>query len=529
MSILGVGKSNLEVELKFELNAADVRKLWRTPELQAMQATRPRTKTLRATYFDTSDEKLLRRGLSLRVRKESRRYVQCLKANAEDASATGFARHEWEWPVPGPDLDASLLRRDGDIKALLKGVNLSKLVSLYSTDIKRQSRELHTPGGAVILCEIDQGRVLAGGAQTPLYELELEQKSGEVGELLKIAHLIAVSVPARLSSRTKAHRGAVLAHGEHAWVKARNPQLSKNASAEDVLRLSVMEGLKHLIANEDCVLTRCHIEGVHQMRVALRRMRSVITTYKKLLPKGSYEELSQALKEAGSALGPARDWDVFLDEVLGAVETGFENDPALAIMRIRAQQRLDQAYRDVDAMIHSQPYACLLTDALLWIANSSWSDKNQAASSRALAASSRALKEPATHIAKSILSKRHERLVRVGKGLKSLSIEQRHTLRIAIKKARYAAEFFAELYPAKSSRSYLRSLKALQESLGHLNDLATAERLMADLAEGARGANVAMLHRAAGMVEGWYMHAQTLREGDLLTAWKRFGKTKTFW
>jgi len=512
----GADQSNLEVELKFELTLADVRKLCRTSGFQSLQTARPRTKTLRATYFDTPDDKLTKRGISLRVRKESRRYVQCLKAEASDASSTGFARHEWEWPVPGPDLDAALLRRDDDIKTLLKGVDLSKLDRVYGTDIKRQSRELHTPGGAVIACEIDQGRVLAGDGEAPLIELELEQLSGDVRELLNTAQLITQTVPARLSQRTKAQRGFVLARGTgHTWVKARNPKLSKKASAQDVLRSSVLEGLKHLIANEDCVLTRCHIEGVHQMRVALRRMRSVITTYKKLLPKGSYETLSQGLKDAGSALGAARDWDVFLDEVLCAVETGFEHDPALSVMKTHAERRLVHAYSEADALIHSPAYARLLCDALVWIATS--------------ALNVPALNVPATDVAKGILAKRHERLLRVGKGLKSMSIEQRHMLRIAIKKARYAAEFFSDLYPDKHARPYLRGLKTLQESLGHLNDLATAERLMADLANGVRGADAAALHRAAGMVEGWYMHAQTLREDDLLSAWKRFCNTKMFW
>lgn len=520
------GRNNLEVELKFELTAADVRTLWRSAQFKAMLTGRPRTKTLRATYFDTPDFKLADRMVSLRVRKESRSYVQCLKANAEGASATGFARHEWEWRVPGPDLDASLLRGDPQIKALLKGVKMSGLAVLYSTDIKRQSRDLVTPGGAQIVCEFDQGQVMGGGAEAPLVELELEHISGDVSELLKLAQLVTTVVPARLSTRTKAMRGFSLARGAGAtWEKAKNPRMPKSASAEDVLRCSVMEGLKHLIANEDCVLARSHIEGVHQMRVALRRMRSVITTYKSTLPEGTFENLSQSLKDAGAVLGPARDWDVFLDEVLNAVEVGFESDPSLALMRVHARMKQEQAYRDVGAFIHSEAYARLLTDVLAWVGTSAWrgDQPDQAAGTSA------AFDAPAKNVAKGILTKRHERLLKAGKGMKSLSIEQRHLLRIVIKKARYAAEFFADLFPGKSKPIYLEGLKGLQDSLGHLNDLATAERLMAALADGVKGEDALALHRGAGLVEGWYLHAQSLREDDLLKAWKSFRKTKAFW
>jgi len=518
-----VGHNNLEVELKFELTVADARALWRFPQFKAMLTGRPRTKTLRATYFDTPDFKLAERMVSLRVRKESRSYVQCLKANAADASVTGFARHEWEWRVPGPDLDASLMRGDPQIKTLLKGIKISDLCVLYSTDIKRQSRDLVTPGGTRIVCEFDQGRVMGGGAEAPLVELELELLSGDVGELLKLAQLVTSVVPARLSTRTKATRGFILAQGAGpVWEKARNPRMSKSASAEDVLRCSVLEGLKHLIANEDCVLARCHIEGVHQMRVALRRMRSVITTYKSVLPAGTFENLSQNLKDAGAVLGPARDWDVFLAEVLNTVEVGFENNPALALMRVRAQIKQDQAYRDADAFIHSEAYARLLTDALVWVGTTAWRGAQPNETSALFDAS-------AKNIAKGILTKRHKRLLKAGKELKSLSTEQRHLLRIVIKKVRYAAEFFADLFPGKTTQIYLEGLKGLQNSLGHLNDLATAERLMAELAEGVQGQDALVLHRGAGLVEGWYLHAQSLREDNLLKAWKTFHSTKTFW
>lgn len=528
-------KSGLEIELKFELSASDVRTLCRAPALKALMVAPPRTKTLRATYFDTPDNLLAARELSLRVRKESRRHVQCLKAMAPSAPSapsarceniTGFARLEWEWPVPGPCLDYSLLRDDADIMALLEGIDFSQLCAVYSTDIKRQSRELRTPGGALIQCEIDQGRVLAGTPEAPLEapvrELELELTSGDEAELLATATLITSLVPARLSARTKAQRGQVLASGRgHEWVKAQMPKLAKGASAEEVLRTSVMSGLKHLMANEDCVLTRGHIEGVHQMRVALRRIRSVITTYKKLLPEGSFEHLSQGLKEAGSALSNARDWDVFLDEVLTNVENGFDQDPALAVMRKRALGKQEQAYRAVEGLIHSEDYAKLLTQTLVWVASSAWRRAERDGEE------TDTLQIPATKVAQHILSKRHKNVLKAGKGLKSLTVEQRHRLRITLKKARYAAEFFAEIYPDKKTKPYLKPLKILQESLGHLNDLAAAERLMGELiADGGDGAD---LHRASGMVEGWFMHAQHTREKDLQKGWKAFCAAKTFW
>lgn len=514
--------SGLEVELKFELTRDLVRMLARAAPFKALWSEPARKKSLRATYFDTPDLKLSGRALSLRVRKESRQFVQCFKAIPDVARATstdGFARLEWEWLLPGPALNAQLLSQDAEVKALLKGVSMRQLQPLFTTNIKRQTRLLTTPGGATVRYDLDQGRILAGDRETPIFELELELQSGPVSELLELARVLTSVVPTRLSSRTKAQRGQELALGAgDGWVKAQPLLLTHDAQAHDVLCASVVEGLKHLIANEDCVLERRHIEGVHQMRVALRRMRAVITTYKNMLPKGCFENLSRDLKAAGTVMSPARDWDVFLDEILSDVESGIDPQPALHVLRKKAQSRRDKAYDQVMQMIRSADYARLLTDALYWVGTQPW-----------VTAQHNPLEIPAVKTAEAVLARHHKRVLKVGQGLRTMSTDQRHQLRIAIKKARYAAEFFAVLYPRNRAAPYLRRLRALQNGLGHLNDLATAQRLMAELATGTRGKNAHALNRAAGLVEGWYTHADHIREDALLKAWAAFARGKVFW
>lgn len=514
---------DLELELKFELTSKHVRELCHAAPLVAMQAEPPKRKVLRAIYFDTPDLKLSRRGISLRVRKEGRRYIQCVKAGEKARAAGGFARHEWEWRVPGPSLDLAALRSTDTMKALFKGVRLQALTPIFSTDIRRQSRLLVTPGGAHVVCEIDRGRIVSGERETHLYELELELEKGPVGELLNLAHVVTGVVPARLSSRTKAKRGFILFQGLGApWVRARPVELPVDATAGDVLRASLTEGLQHLIANEDCALTRAHVEGVHQMRVALRRMRSVLSTFKRLLPEGA-EALRQALRTTAEALGPARDWDVFLHDLLPSVETGLASDPALALLRAEAAKRRAAAYVQVERLILSPEYAKLLAATLCWTGEDAWrvcgEDDGAAA----------ALAEPGQAAAKRVLARRHGKLVSAGRNLAEQSPPQRHQLRIAIKKARYAAEFFTPLYAHRRTRGYIEKLKVLQDELGHLNDLAIAQRLMEELRAKARGQTAERLARAAAMIEGWYGHAQQAREDSLLKAWDTFVRTKPFW
>ncbi|MBF0246654.1 MAG: CYTH and CHAD domain-containing protein [Alphaproteobacteria bacterium] len=520
------GGEGLEIELKFELDEADARKVLRSPALRALQSGRPRARTLRATYFDTPDFQLFARKLALRVRREGGRHVQCLKASgpSDGGGAGGFSRREWEWTVPGPDLDAALLRADADIRKLMKGVDWRALGPVYGTDIQRHGRTLTLADGAVVACDWDRGVVTAGEAKEPLCELELELETGGVDALLEIGRLVAATVPARLSRRTKAGRGQALFLGGGAgWATAQKLALPKDALGEDVLRAALLEGLHQVMANEDCVLQRCHVEGVHQMRVALRRMRSLISTFRKLLPAGTSEALAVALRDAGAALGPARDWDVFVDETLVVLEEAFPGDPALAELRVRAQRSRDAAYEQARRMIRSQDHARLSMDVLCWAVEGGWRG------AAPVTWRGVGLESPARDVARAILAKRHGGLLKAGKSPESLTAMQRHELRISVKKMRYASEFMSSLYVGKAVKRYVGALKALQEDLGRQNDWVTAERLIGELASASKGASAASLDRVRGMVEGWRAHAFQSCDADFLAAWERFRKASPYW
>ena len=110
------------------------------------------------------------------------------------------------------------------------------------------------------------------------------------------------------------------------------------------------------------------------------------------------------------------------------------------------------------------------------------------------------LKMDVTDFSGAILATDQKRLHKRGRKLDGASPEQRHRVRIAAKKSRYATEFFAALYPAKQVRPYVKTLSALQDELGWLNDVAVAERLLAQLADeevGLRGSAGAVHDRLA--------------------------------
>jgi CHAD domain-containing protein len=127
-----------------------------------------------------------------------------------------------------------------------------------------------------------------------------------------------------------------------------------------------------------------------------------------------------------------------------------------------------------------------------------------------------------TEFARKLLERRHRRLAKRGAALADGTPEERHAVRIAAKKLRYAAEFFAPLFPRKHARAYAKSLAALQDVLGRANDAATAARLVAELREDAHEPAVAAL-------AGW-IGAQGAAILPLSgAAWTGFTEARRFW
>src|SRR5206468_2775350 len=108
-----------------------------------------------------------------------------------------------------------------------------------------------------------------------------------------------------------------------------------------------------------------------------------------------------------------------------------------------------------------------------------------------------------------------KRVRKAGRGLAGLPLPALHELRKDCKRLRYAAEFFAPGFPKSGTKPFSKRLAKLQEELGHLNDVAVASALMAQLGRGGRG-------YAGGIVEGWAGAAVPPARQRVRKAWRRF-------
>jgi triphosphatase len=259
-----------------------------------------------SVYFDTDTLRLRNKGLSLRVRRIGRRYVQTIKQES-GKSAGLFARNEWERDIGGkrPDLDAA---HDTGFEPLLSKKLHRDLKPLFETRVRRTVCPIHS-GDSGIELTIDRGKVVAGRQSSPLCEVELELKRGEnpVSFSSSRARLLSKS---QSSSRSRARLSAATRSWPEA-VKASAVALTPDSSRQAAFQTIARACLHQLVAHEPAMQSG-DSEALHQMRVALRRMRAAISLFSDMLVGPQTEALKAGFKWISGELAPARELDVFI-------------------------------------------------------------------------------------------------------------------------------------------------------------------------------------------------------------------------
>ena len=300
-----------------------------------------------------------------------------------------------------------------------------------------------------------------------------------------------------------------------AWRKAAPLVLRKSADVQTVTAAVFAGCWQHWRANEAPALDGRDPEGVHQLRVGLRRAKSAATLFKSALTPERFNWITGEASWALSTVADARDWDVFIAELLQPVRLALPDDTALATLETAAGVARAAGYETARRGLKSDRYAQFCADFEAFLAAGS------------LAKPPRGGKRALRPMAAELLAARHRRAMKRGANLATLSRPQRHRVRIALKKLRYAVEFFGSLYPTARTARYKRTLKRMQDDLGHLNDIAVAERLLASLPAPPRDRKA--LYTASGLVRGWYARSLVQVEPAILEDWRRLRETKPFW
>ena len=301
-------------------------------------------------------------------------------------------------------------------------------------------------------------------------------------------------------------------------VKAAPAPTSKEMRPEEAFRAILLDCLAQITANaatlrrQDSREARS-VEGLHQLRVALRRLEVALGAFGREFRQDWLEELRGRAKILLSRLSPARDLDVFTGKLLADPPKSGVRD-GLVQLRARAESARDTAWDGVVICIPSPDFEMFADDVAALAASQLPLTRNR--------------RLPKT--AQRILDRQVRRVKKRAKVAKSKEEGDVHRLRIALKKLRYTAEFFAPLYPRRKVTRYLKKLRGLQNHMGDLNDAANVRSVVSNLLrEKSKKDGEGNMRYDAGAMVGWYGAQVPGSIKQALKRYKKFKRVKPYW
>jgi CHAD domain-containing protein len=429
------------------------------------------------TYYDTDDLRLARWGASLRHRPGEGWTVK-LPAERDKPF---LVRPEIVFEGNGDAPPAAAVEL---VRGFVRGEELRPRV--HMTTIRRRTG-LHDSGGNLIGGVVDDAVSVLDGDTSGSSFRELEVEIGDettpalLDALVDRLRQAGAGAPDQTAKYVRA-----LAPTSPLLPEVEVPDLGADASAGNVARRAIALSVIRLIRHDAVVRLDTDPEGVHQARVATRRLRSDLRTFRPLVDAAWSSALRDELGWLADLLGEVRDGDVLLERLrhrVAELSEAHERDAATTVLATLEHER-DAAHSTLLEALHGPRYLRLV-DSLVAAANDP--SLRESAS------------EPASDVIPGLVRRPWHKLEkRAGKLGDSPSDEELHAVRIRAKRVRYAAEA-AEPIVGKTARAFAKAAEQLQDVLGELNDAVVAERWLAKW--GQHGRSLEELRGAEALAE----------------------------
>jgi triphosphatase len=488
---------SVETEICLQVPVSMARRLTALPLLRSAAASR---EVLRAVYFDTPQGHLRKARAGLRLRRESGQWVQTFKIErgpserlelntplaVRSTQVPPLATHLIDTGIQLPDL------RGGKARIALADLAHS-LVPRFETRVRRTLWRLPYQGSHLELA-FDRGEVVApDGATTSIHELEIELLEGQPESLWHLACALTEQLGDGLvlEPRAKAARGYALAGG---WRWPNVADVISQKADQHRLDLAFKQALSETVEALSWQIARIleteESEGPHQLRVALRRFRSVMKLVRPLLAAPEWRDLEQASKALASRVGVLRDRDVLAEDVLAPLVGLIPQDEDIHKLSSLLGQERERARASLRAHLRSVEVQRFVMDLAL-------------ASGRSLPGLSAF---DAAEFAKDQLKRLSKRARRREALLDAASeqsdAEARHELRLAYKSLRYAAGWLGQIGAGPQAEAARKRASKRQQQLGEQQDASMALGLVSQLLSEEPLSRQA---RLKGMLEGWLL------------------------
>ncbi|MBY6243497.1 CHAD domain-containing protein [Methylosinus sp. Sm6] len=504
--------------IRFGVDRAAMNAAMRSDCLSNGAAARP-TRRLRSIIFDTAANDLGKQNILLRgYEMHGASFVE-LSWSRPAAADSGAARSAIELRVPSLDIGKML----GCSEELRQQIADRPLEARCVAEVDRRERMIEL-SDARIAVRFDDGFLEYRGRRAPLLEIELWLVAGEEPRLWRLAAELSRQAPLRclpLSAAEQALRET--AGQEIRAIKARRVRLDPRASLDEAIVAMAGSCLDHFLANWPALAhSPAPEEAIHQLRVALRRLRAGVGLLRRGVESEGLERAGARAKEIAASLGETRNLDVLKTMLADGPLAQANGEPSYYALLDAVECRRAERHAAAQALIAAPETTQFVLDLRATLAARDWravaKENGEAPIDTSAPGSARAF-------AIRSLDRLHRKATKKARGLAELTPAQRHEARIAFKKARYGAEFFESLFDTPSrARKYLRRASALQDALGAANDMAVAADLLRDIGEERRAAGP-----ASAFAIGWCAHAQEAGAADWRKIEKSLKKLEPFW
>jgi CHAD domain-containing protein len=254
------------------------------------------------------------------------------------------------------------------------------------------------------------------------------------------------------------------------------------------------------------ILSDLDTEFLHDYRICLRKIRSVLSLLKEVFPAEETQRMRQILGDLARQTNRLRDLDVYL----------LARDEYLELLPPALRPALEEMYRDFSAERGVE-----LRRLLSKLRASSWSrligDIEECFSVKSPHSSSPAADLPVGPLVYRCIYKRYRKIRVIAAGISAESPDDAvHQLRIEGKKLRYLMEFFAEIIPRDEGAALQKLLRRLQSQLGEFNDASVQQQSLLNYWEQKKSGNDVALG-LGGLVSILY-HRQQQSRAHILQA-----------
>ena len=487
-----MGSIHVQREREIKLLLGDDGEL---PELDGLGglAVRPLgTHDLGAAYWDTEEARLEAWGCSLRHREG------CWTAKfAIDADIHTLIREEVA-------VDGSPEKIPDEITGLVwpftRGRQLAPIAHLT---VRRRAFAILGPDGRQVAVLTDDSVDAHGTGVTRPHFREVEVEFAHETDRGTIAPVVEALISAgALGGDPQPKIARALGTAAARPPEVRIPTISPVPTAREVIHAAIAEATRRMIVHLPEAWVGVHPRGVHQARVAMRRLRSDLSTWSVLVDRRWADSLRSELRWLAHRLGPVRNMDVLIDLVTDLGEDHEDIDRrSLGALIGELDARRDVARAAMRSAIHSERTANLLDDLVAAAADPPTSPQAD---------------DPAAALMRPLVRRRVRRMKKAAERLRGdTPDEDLHRLRIHAKRVRYAAEAARPAAGAPAKRLAKRAA-ALQDTLGEINDARVAADVLSPIAAG--GGDAAF---AAGQVSGLLIAGAAQARDQWVDDWRK--------